>query len=852
MFNINMLQKQENVIDVRYTCYQRSNSGCNFVGMLNRKRFRVLDGPPFANGELHLGHMVNKILKDICIKANEELGKSSSIKHNWDCHGLPIELQVIAKTKNRRYLSFLCKIYSLNWAITQALQHKMFGIRCYKSQTVELCTAQKMITDRIYNLVKTGIIMFGKKYSAWSITDNSSIPDIDITDSMVDSFEGEVCGVISKRRQVKITSTPTLLELLVNFFVPRFRMLGSRIQVRNCMLWSLPWGTYVNVSVNGLNFKRLEHGSILLLERNKYDQSWLYGPIPAEVMTTFNVFNVFNQRNMPIVVDFGTKTSIVDVTNKLNRFVRLTGYKRNFLTYNNKYFKKLTIDVITNCLVGQKHVINKLIACSLIHNCVEVNKRCLRSTRSNSLVINCVSPQWYIKLDYNKKMAIEKIINYIRFRPQWHKELIVKLIWTRADWIVSRQRVWGTPICLVRGKFNKILYDKNLFLRLWDLFEKEMGSYWSEIKILYDGYNRFNWSKVNDVLDVWFDAGMVYKLRNGRLPWDVVIEGVDQHRGWFQTLLIISTILEDKMPIRLLITHPFALNIDFKKMSKSIVGISVNEIINNDHNVSRGWVSGFGLSENRIIEGNWSLKMVEMLYRIDNVIKWALNVMEPEFELAPGLLRQIDRFILHKLVIWNNKIRYLYDNCLYYDILNLIGGICKDISSDYFELSKRILYCQFRYSAKRMNCLYVINCWTTQICKWLNPILPTRYKNIFDQLKIYNCVIWNLPSNWFNSMVALQFELINVIKGVVNEVLFDKDLIKNKLVVVTIIVSDVSKLKLFKNISSNDISESIKLNILYSKKIMESGDVEICGLVWIKIGVKYQNFCNRCRRLVNR
>ena len=82
-----MLQKQGNVIDSRYTCYQRSNRSCNFVGMMNRKKFRVLDGPPFANGELHLGHMVNKILKDVCIKANDDLGKSSSIKHNWDCHG---------------------------------------------------------------------------------------------------------------------------------------------------------------------------------------------------------------------------------------------------------------------------------------------------------------------------------------------------------------------------------------------------------------------------------------------------------------------------------------------------------------------------------------------------------------------------------------------------------------------------------------------------------------------------------------------------------------------------------------------------------------------------------------------
>ncbi len=93
--------------------------------------------------------------------------------------------------------------------------------------------------------------------------------------------------------------------------------------------------------------------------------------------------------------------------------------------------------------------------------------------------------------------------------------------------------------------------------------KKEMGLYWPKIKILYDRYNRFNWSKVNDVLDVWFDAGMVYKLRNSRLPWDVVIEGIDQHRGWFQTLLIISTILGDKIPIRSLITHPFALNVNF-------------------------------------------------------------------------------------------------------------------------------------------------------------------------------------------------------------------------------------------------------------------------------------------------
>ncbi len=160
-----MLQKQGNVIDSRYTCYQRSNRSCNFVGMMNRKKFRVLDGPPFVNGELHLGHMVNKILKDVCIKANDDLEKSSSIKHNWDCHGLPIELQVIAKINNRRYLSFLCKIYSLNWAITQALQLKMFGIHCYKPKTVILCNAQKTINDRIYNLVKTGIIMFDKKYS---------------------------------------------------------------------------------------------------------------------------------------------------------------------------------------------------------------------------------------------------------------------------------------------------------------------------------------------------------------------------------------------------------------------------------------------------------------------------------------------------------------------------------------------------------------------------------------------------------------------------------------------------------------------------------------------------------------
>ncbi len=109
----------------------------------------------------------------------------------------------------------------------------MFGIYCYKpKKTVILCNTQKVINDRIYNLVKTRIIMFGKKYSTWSITDNSSIFDINVTDSMIDNLEDDVYGIISRRRQVKITATPTLLELLVNFFVPRFRMLGSKIQIK--------------------------------------------------------------------------------------------------------------------------------------------------------------------------------------------------------------------------------------------------------------------------------------------------------------------------------------------------------------------------------------------------------------------------------------------------------------------------------------------------------------------------------------------------------------------------------------------------------------------------------------------
>ncbi len=203
---------------------------------------------------------------------------------------------------------------------------------------------------------------------------------------------------------------------------------------------------------------------------------------------------------------------------------------------------------------------------------------------------------------------------------------------------------------------------------------------------------------------------MVYKLRKWRLPWDIVIEGPDQHRGWFQTLLIISVISKDKMPVKLLMTHPFVLNVNLEKMSKSTEGVSINNIVNEDHNVSRCWVSGLGLSENRIAEDNWSLKMTETLYKIDSVIRWSFSVLEYGIEMTPGLLRQVDRFVLHKLFIWNNMIRYFYSNCLFYAAMDLIESVCEWISSDYFELSKRILYCNFKSSARREDCLFVISC----------------------------------------------------------------------------------------------------------------------------------------------
>ncbi|PIM95752.1 Isoleucine--tRNA ligase [Candidatus Hodgkinia cicadicola] len=852
MFSINLPKKQNNTIDVRYVCYQLGNKKLNLVGIVNRKRFGVLDGPPFANGELHLGHMVNKILKDVCFKAYEALGLASSLKYNWDCHGLPIELQVLSRTKNQRCLSFICKIYSLNWAITQALQLKMFGIHCYKPRTTLLYKAQRIINERIYYLVKTGMIFFGKKYSAWSVTENSSISDIDISKSMVNSLEGNVCSVISRRRQMKITSTPTLLELLISSFkIDNFRMLGIKIQFKRSMIWSLPWGLYVDIPVYGLGLRNVGQELTLSSIESNPNQTGLQALIPAEIVATLNVFNVFNLRNMPVIVGFDDKATIVDTTYESNRFVSFAGSKRTFLTYNNKYFNKGTIGIEKSLSKGEKHVINKLIACSLIQGYNKVNRQCFESIRSKSLVINCVSPQWYIKIDHNVKEVLKRVVNHVKFRPWWYKELMMKLICTRSDWIISRQRVWGIPICLIMGRSNKIIYDSVLFSRLEALLKNKVGSCWSKIRILYNGYNKLNWLKVNDVLDVWFDAGMVYKLRGWQLPWDVAIEGVDQHRGWFQTLLIISVILKDKIPVKLLITHPFVVNINLEKMSKSIGGVLVNDVINEDHNVSRCWASGFGLSDNRVIEDNWSLKMTETLYKIDSLIKWSIGVLENKIEMTPKLLQQIDRFILHKLFIWNDKIRYFYDNYLFYDVLNLIESVCNEISSNYFELSKRILYCSFKCSVKRENRIFVIGCWVIQMCKWLNPILPTQYKHVFDKIKVDNYVIWRLPTNWFSFKVGLQFKIVNAIREVIDELMTGGELTGNMLVITTIIVGDINKLKLFKNISSHDISERIKLNIIFSKKRDKNVDIDVCEMISIKISIDVGNLCCRCRGLMS-
>ncbi|AUI38886.1 Isoleucine--tRNA ligase [Candidatus Hodgkinia cicadicola] len=837
-----MPRKQKAYKNESALLYQYANRACKDAGTLCRKRFSVLDGPPYANGEIHIGHIMNKLLKQITTLAQTQTGRRSALKTNWDCHGLPIELRALKFQQNSN-ANFLCRVYALNWIRTQIAQFKLIGLRCYKPQTSMSAPTQIKILNKLHDLIRAKKLAFGRKPAVWSVNKNSAVSENDLEHKLASVKLADVLNIVAARAQTKQFNSATLPKLLLMQLSKSYKLLGKMVLSTQSQVWSLPRTACVYIP--NTNVIKMHNTKTILTHRTKRVDTTHIERAPARLIRTLNVLNVFNNTNVPIANWQPNSTQTIDLTVKPNIASKLA--------YSATPRPKRKESALGGNTIEEVRVINKLITHSLITSCYTRPCVAFGSVRSKGPAFNWIDTQFYIKLDQSARASIINTINSISFRPRACKTLLTGLVQTRPDWIISRQRHWGTPLCITLNEHNKVALDRKLNQRTKQLFRFHKESQWHKLKTLRNEYAKQNWWQTSDVIDVWFDASCVYSLRDSTSAWDLAIEGIDQHRGWFQSTLITSTLTTNRTPIKAIITHGFAVQNTNQKLSKSLqprpAQSMLKQLTKVNTNVLRVWSCVIKPFDNQVINANWLLKSKAVYIKINNTLKWGLNVTLPtqwnsELNQSIKLITPIDKLILHKLRLYSNRIISYYRTHNLNSVLNAATAMCDPLLSMYFDFIKDQTYCDFNNTANRLTSIAVTKCALVQVATWLAPIVPSVSCELKSQLKFGNSVINTLPNKWFNKRTSLNWNAINKLKCLAAKLQTRNS---NELCV-NVYVSDKPTLKTFKNANVARILGFAKANVIWTNYNKPTASIKLSKGLAVSIWRTKLQQCARCRR----
>ncbi|AUG26250.1 Isoleucine--tRNA ligase [Candidatus Hodgkinia cicadicola] len=836
-----MPRKQKAYKNESALLYQYANRECKDASTLCRKRFNVLDGPPYANGGIHIGHIMNKLLKQITTLAQTQIGARSALKTNWDCHGLPIELRAL-KFQQNGSANFLCRVYALNWIRTQIAQFKLIGLRCYKPQTSMCAQAQIKILNKLHDLIGAKKLVFGRKPVAWSLNKNSAVSENDLEQKLTRVRLADVLNTVAVRMQTAQFNSATLPKLLLMRLSKSYKLLGKMLLSAQSQVWSLPWTACLYIP--NTNVVKIHNTKTILTHRTKFANNTQIKRVPSRLIRLLNVLNVFNNTNVPIANWQPNSAQTIDLTAKPSIASKLA--------YSAAPPPKRRRSALGGAM-EEIRVVNKLLTRALIISCYTRRSIALSSIRSKELAINWIDTQFYIKLDQNARANITNAINGINFQPRACKMLLTNLIRTRPDWIISRQRHWGIPLCIILKERNKVALDWKLKQRIKQLFQFHKESQWHKLKTLRDKYAKQNWWQTSDVIDVWFDASSVYSLRDNTSAWDLAIEGIDQHRGWFQSTLINSTLTTNRIPIKAIITHGFAMQNTNQKLSKSLhsrlAQTLLKQLTKINTNALRVWSCVIKPFDNQIINANWLLKSKALFVKINSILKWGLNVILPtqwhnELNQNIKLITPMDKLILHRLRLCSNRIILHYRAYNLNGVLNTAAVMCDPVLSKYFDRLKDQTYCDFSNTASRLNSIAVIKCAVLQVATWLAPIVPSVSYELKSQLKFGNNVINTLPSKWFNKRTSSNWNAINKLKCLAAKL---RTCSSNEMCL-NIYVSDKPTLKAFKNTNIALILGYAKANIIWLNYNKPIASIKLSKGLAVSVWRTKLQQCARCRR----
>ena len=871
----------------------------------NEEKFVLHDGPPYANGKLHIGHALNKILKDVINRSQSILGKNANYVPGWDCHGLPIEWQIEEKYrkegKNKDEVPIdlfrkECRDFASYWLKIQSDEFQRLGVlgdweNPYSTMKFE---SEGIIASEICKFLMNGSLYRGSKPVMWSPVEKTALAEAEVEYSDHTS--------ITIFAKFKVKSSP--LEFLEN----------TNLIIWTTTPWTIPgnramaYGSKINYTVYEIEEVLDKSLAIVgdkicfatLLKDNVFESS---GIISAKEIVNFDGSEMAGTiAQHPLHgIGYDHDVPIFDAnyvtTEQGTGFVHIApghgpeDYELAHLKHGVEVpdtvdeggvlMEHLPLFAGLHVLRDNKKIANILAEKNGLIAIGKLTHSYPHSWRSHAPVIYRNASQWFVSMEKNelRNIALSEL-SKTQFYPPSGKKRLSSMIENRPDWCLSRQRAWGVPIPVFFNKKTGLpLKDENVNKRIIEAFAEKGCDIWftSDPKIfLGDDYNADEYEKVFDIADVWFDSGSTHAFvledRNDlHTPADLYLEGSDQHRGWFHSSLLESCGTRGKAPYKGVLTHGFVLDEQGRKMSKSLGNVVTPQKIiqQNGADILRLWVVSSDYYDDLRIGPEIIKRQTDHYRRIRNTLRYLLGSIK-DFSRKEMIvyeeMSELERWLLNRLFEIDKIIREKTINYDFHGIFTLLHDFCNnDLSAFYFDIRKDTLYCDSFMSIERMSCRVAMNFTFQCLVKWIAPILCFTAEEAWlsynndenDSVHFYT--YFDIPKIWKNNQISSKWEKIRKFRSKVTASLEEArnqgviggslsaevNLEINKETAEFLVGVDLASLLITSKVEYEvkEISEN-KINILAASK-------EKCERCWKQILEINDTLCERCKNVID-
>lgn len=737
--------------------------------MLNNRKgceeYAFHDGPPYANGDMHCGHMLNRILKDLIVRYKTMSGFYVPFIFGFDTHGLPIEVQVTKSGVNRKTTPSdefrqKCREYALKQVAHQKSQIVRLGVMGdYDNAYMTLSKDFEVQQIEVFaKMALRGLIYKGLKPVYWSWSSETALAEAEIDYKDVKSYAIYVAFTVKDGKGV----------------VPN----GSKAVIWTTTPWTLPANLAISVHPRfEYGLYHTEKGDLILLKEFKDRLQEELGLEKCEEIKTFAgkdlegvlTSHPFYDRDSIIIVG-------EHVTNESGTGLVHTapGHGVDDFTVCQKYNiqpycpvdanGKLTSDCGDRLAGLFYEDANKVVLDIIKENgsllkCDEIVHSYPHDWRTGKPLIFRATPQWFCSIGKIKDELLNEV-DKVNWYPSWGHDRIANMIKDRTDWCISRQRIWGVPIPIIYAEDGSAIIEQEVFDSIVNKFKEFGTDIWftkDATFFLPEHYKNEHspngiFTKEKDIMDVWFDSGSSFNAvmikGNHPFPADLYLEGADQFRGWFNSSLTVSVACYDKAPYKNVVTHGWVLDEKGEKMSKSKGnGVDPNKMANiYGADILRLWVSTVNYQQDVRISENLLKQVAEQYRKIRNTFKFLLgnlsNGEKSKFDPIKDKVdtyEVVDKFILARLEEVKNNVIASFDN---YDFASAITKIMTfmsaDLSSFYLDIGKDILYCNSEKSLRRKQMQNVIYKVCDELMRMLAPVLPFTMEEVYKNMPLYD------------------------------------------------------------------------------------------------------------------